>query len=179
MSAHDFLLPFAVGSTYKDGSKLLTMGSTTAQNLWGTLHRTVDASGRPQVLRCVHLEAQVTATKTCLAFDSDAGDTGRQASGIAGTAGVVAKPLHPDYDGKTLAANDIVYVVDEGFTTVLSGAGFTAGDPLATDNAGKLRTAVAGQYVVARAEATAAGANAATEVYVFGGLRMAPPAPAG
>lgn len=168
--SYERVLPWRRKSTMADGSGM-TLAATTNDHLWGKVIKTVDSSDRPQKLRIVHLEAEVTAAKKVLAFDDDEADLGRQVSGIAGVAGVKGKPLDDQQVASaTLAANDCVYVIEEGYCDCLSGAAYDAGADLMTDNAGKLVTATAGNAIIAHAEEAATDADQTKAVYVYGGI---------
>lgn len=182
MGAVDYVLPFRRGSTWKDGqvTDLITLAIGTALNLAGTIVKTVDSSNRPLKLRIVKLSAAVTVAKKCLSFDeSTPGYFGRVSAGIATVSGAVAKPLDDEYvNAATLAAYDLVYVVEEGFCRCQAAndasnlATWDMDDPLAVNASGQLRKALSGEIVVAKSQATAPTASAAAGAlcYVHGGL---------
>jgi len=121
------VLPFPRSETYSDRG-VVTMNDTAYSHLEGmivTVPDTIHNTLRETKLRVVKNDsgAAITVGRKMMAFSTTSvGDIGGRVSGIADTAGQVAKPLDDAYIGKltSIPDNDLFYVGEAGLFDCLS-----------------------------------------------------------
>ncbi len=140
MRAISSALPFPRGSTYSDGPNgAVTMTATTADELTGRLYVVRDTNhgtGLNVVLRCVRntTGGSITIDGTAAlpqhriySFDGDSKDWGTEIDAVTGAIGEVGKPIDDEYPGAmVIVENDLLYVVDEGPTKIVTAAASVA-----------------------------------------------------
>jgi hypothetical protein len=167
------------------GDGVLTLTDTYRSSLEGrvfTVPDTVHNTGLEIKLRVVKNDtgAAITAARNLCEFDGpDSLDFGRRVTSFGNAIsgqGVVCKPLDDAYTvGQSIPDDDLFYVIEEGFGTVLTESGavsLPAGTAVAANATGTLdgARAAAGQYVIGTMVETILTASTNAKIYVNAGL---------
>jgi len=183
-------LPFPRGKTASQGN--ITPDATYAQELEGKFFWSEDtqhATNIPLVVLCVRNRTggAITVARKFCEMDITTAKSSPSAVDTfpCNTAGAVALPLDDVYVvGSTIASLDLFFVVAYGFCSVLTTASvtnLTAGESIATDNAGLIPNtaggAAAGEFVIGRCDYAASYvASTATRMFVCPANLALPPA---
>ena len=175
MPLYPTMLPFPRGKTYTQGAFDPDDHLTENENLEGFLCSVPnpDYPGEEILLRVVrYVDADgdpLTGAPKVVEFDS--GELGREITGYADAAGAVGKPLDPMYNGVTIEANDLVYVIEAGKVTLTkeSGVAISEGDLVLSNNAGAITNTGTGCVIGVAVKAAEAAATTVV-VDVFPGV---------
>jgi len=172
-------LPFNRGLTAAEG--LITPTSTYRAELEGRAYYSEDSehdSNQLIVLLCVRnlTGSAITVARKCGEFKTTAAlaMVSQMLTFPCDTAGAVALPIDDAYAvGASIPANDLFYVVLQGWCDILTGAAVTnlsAGIPITVDNAGLIANKAqpaAGEFVLGKLEYASSYTGAtATTVWV-------------
>ena len=170
-------LPFPVGETYSDG--VATRSDTLpAKELEGQIVETVDAANRPLKLRIVKFDTSVATSISNVFYTfntTSPGDYGRRLTTTKAGQKGFGKPPHYSYNGDKITAQDLLYVVEEGYVSVQAKASHgiaKAGMKLGLAANGQVSKLLDGAACVAVAATTPPKAATACTflVYVLGGI---------
>ena len=183
-------LPFPRGKTMAQG--VVTPDDSYFEHLEGRLFEakdTVHGTGVPVILRVVKNDKGSAITistdgETFFKYSTtDAKDWGRRISAINNVAGGVAKPIDDFYtEGSdpvsSIPDDDLFYIVEQGpcyAKTEASSVNLSAGDPIASDNAGLVNGAVAaaGETVLGTIDEDCTTTSTAVLVWVKGDVHKA------
>ena len=162
MGSRELTLPFPRGTTFSDAG-VVSMDDSKYAHLEGKVYEVPDTqhgTGKNVRLRVVKNDTggAITAARNLCEFDGvDAQDYGRRVTSFGAALsgqGVVCKPLDDAYTvGMSIPDNDLFYVVEEGYCTVVTETGVVSlpvGTAVAANAAGGLdgARAAAGFYVI-------------------------------